>query len=79
MHEKQSVRAPRNIFQEKTREKECMCVRVCGYVYMGEQKNERERKIMRDVAIARCSKEKSQKSNKLTVLLSSVDALIKEK
>lgn len=33
----------------------------------------------RGVAVARCSKKKSQKSNKLTILLSSVDALNKRK
>lgn len=41
--------------------------------------NDRKREKDNDVAIARCSKKKSQKSNKLTILLSSVDALIKEK
>lgn len=40
---------------------------------------ERARVGARGVAVARCSKRKSQKSNKLTILLSSVDALIKGK
>lgn len=46
---------------------------------MCEQTRAGERERMRGVAVARCSKKKSQKSNKLTILLSSVDALIKGK
>lgn len=56
MHEKQSVRAPRNIFQERTREKEYVCMCIC----VSERMDERERKIMRGVAVARCSKKKSE-------------------
>lgn len=81
MHEKQSVRAPRNIFQERTRErkkKEYVCAFLCTCV--SERTDEREGEKDNE----RCSgssvfKKKSQKSNKLTILLSSVDALIKEK
>lgn len=80
---KQSVRTPRNIFQERTRERECVCVYICVRIYMCTCVNERtdERKGEKDNE--RCSDssvfKKSQKSNKLTILLSSVDALIKEK
>lgn len=55
-------------------------MRECVSKIERERTEERERKGARGVAVAWCSKKKkSQKSNKLTILLSSVDALIKGK
>lgn len=79
MHEKQSVGAPRNIFQERTREKEYVCMCTCVSKRIDEREREREKDNERCSGSSVFKKKNSQKSNKLTILLSSVDALIKEK
>lgn len=78
MHEK-TERSYTTKYFSRENERKRMCVRIymctCVNERTDERKGEKDNERCSDSSVFK----KSQKSNKLTILLSSVDALIKEK